>query len=222
MAYHSVICPQCGVKSNLQESSLGTLKKCPNCGLKYVAQRPPFPFVGCMIGILAVFGAGVVCFFVCCGGLAGIAGSTAHVPPQSPISNKSPNTPAQPASISPDRSSSAANRETPTDVIPSPERTPPDGSVPASEVPQTASQPSFDAESIKFPSDETAERTRTFKSHDGNFSVDAVFLALHNEVAYFRKVSGSSLVEVPMEKLSNSDRVWIRRIAAADKKKANH
>ena len=75
MAYDYVICPQCGVKSNLRESSYDTLRRCPNCGFKYVARRPPFSFGGCLSGIVVLVALALVVPVACCG-LMGLIGSS--------------------------------------------------------------------------------------------------------------------------------------------------
>ena len=73
---------------------------------------------------------------------------------------------------------------------------------------------------IAIPPEEQAERTRKFTSIDGKFSVEAMLVTMRDWVVYLQKVSNAEQIEVPMEKLSNFDKVWIRRIVAADKKKA--
>ena len=50
--------------------------------------------------------------------------------------------------------------------------------------------------------------------------VDAILISLAGDVATLQKVENGETLEVPMEKLSNADRIWIRRINSDDKKKA--
>ncbi len=63
-----------------------------------------------------------------------------------------------------------------------------------------------------------AERTREFVSADKKFTVEAVFISLDGDTVTLRRVETSKSLEVPITKLSNADRVWIRRIHAEDKK----
>lgn len=83
--------------------------------------------------------------------------------------------------------------------------------------PPKPAEKTFDPLAISFSADETADRTRTFKSTDGKFSADAVLLAMRDEIAHLKRVDNGNVIEVPMAKLANSDRIWIRKIVAADK-----
>lgn len=81
--------------------------------------------------------------------------------------------------------------------------------------------PHFDPAAIEFTASESMDRTQTFQSDDKQFSVEAVFLALRNETVYLKRTDSEKVIQVPIEKLSVNDRIWIRKIAAADKASRN-
>ncbi len=76
----------------------------------------------------------------------------------------------------------------------------------------------FDPLTVTIDPAQEPDRTKTFQSDDKKFSVDAVFVALHNKTVYLKKSTGK-IIEVPIEKLSLDDRLWVRKIAAADRKR---
>lgn len=220
MAHFFVHCPQCGLKSNINASSVGTMRKCQNCGNKFIiTQPPPAPagssLGGCVIGLFALLGVGAVVVLGCCGfGMIGSAGRVAPPPatPAAPVSTS----PASAGSQTSDRVPVAETTPMPTEAPPAePMPTEPMPTEPKPEIPAAA--PAFDATTIAFAPAETAERTRAFKSTDGKFSVEAVLLAMRNEVVHLRRVDNGNVIEVPMDKLANSDRIWIRKIASTDR-----
>ncbi len=44
-------CPRCGVKINLRSSSIGTVKRCQNCGEKFIVKKKGCG-CGCLMWIL--------------------------------------------------------------------------------------------------------------------------------------------------------------------------
>lgn len=229
MPYASVHCPQCGLKSNLNASSVGTMRKCQNCGHKFIIMAPPpapagSSLGGCVIGLVALLGVGAVVVAGCCGlGMIGSSGSMAPVAkPTAPPSTKR----ADARNEAFDRIPVAETTPMPTEV-PGPDPKPAGplstDAKPTEPMPETpAGASAFDATTIAFAPAETAERTRTFKSTDGKFSVEAVLLAMRDEVAHLRRVDNGNVIEVPMAKLANSDRIWIRKFAHTDVMKGRH
>ena len=65
MAYDSGYCPQCGVKFNARESSIGTVRRCQNCGHKFILERAPFSITGCVSLVAALLAAGIGLAFGC-------------------------------------------------------------------------------------------------------------------------------------------------------------
>ena len=72
----SVWCPYCGRKANSNASSIGTLKRCPQCRRQYEVSAPAIPsrpkrkpfsgLIGCLgLAAVGIFG------MVCCGGFGG-------------------------------------------------------------------------------------------------------------------------------------------------------
>lgn len=210
MPYGYVNCPQCGLKSNLRESSVGTMRKCQNCGHKFIITQKPFSWGSCVIGLLAICGVGAVVVMGCCGlGMIGTSGRpSARVAP--PPSAPATNPPAPQVAVTPPNAEMPSAAPTGKPAIPEPE--------PAKPVePANPVEKVFDPLAISLSAEETTDRTRTFKSTDGKFSVEAVLLAMRDEVAHLKRVDNGNVIEVPMAKLANSDRIWIRKIAAADK-----
>lgn len=209
MAHFYVHCPQCGLKFNINASSVGTMRRCQNCGNRFVITEPPpapasSSLRGCVIAMLALLCVGAVVVVGCCG--LGMIGSTGTVatPPAAPVA------PARTHELDPvPAAESVPMSETlPAQPVP----------IPTEQKPETpAAAPTFNAAAIVLTPEETTDRTRTFKSTDGKFSVEAVLLAMRDEVAHLKRVDNGSVIEVPMAKLANSDRIWIRKFAAADK-----
>jgi hypothetical protein len=54
-------CPACGVKFNVRESSIGTVKRCEWCGHKFILERKPASYSGCLY---ALIGLGALCVLV--------------------------------------------------------------------------------------------------------------------------------------------------------------
>ncbi len=53
MSLLSAHCPVCGIKFNARSSSIGTLRRCQNCGHKFILQAPPVSIIGLVV--LALF-----------------------------------------------------------------------------------------------------------------------------------------------------------------------
>lgn len=71
MAYGSGHCPQCGVKFNVRETSIGTVRRCQACGFKFVVQAAPSTGCsGCVVAIVGVVAVVAVLFVVCAGFMA--------------------------------------------------------------------------------------------------------------------------------------------------------
>jgi SLA1 homology domain 1, SHD1 len=87
MAYLTAACPQCGIKINFQESSVGTLRRCEACGyearLAVVTPTEQPSSFGCCAGVafvVVLLGAAVFA----CGGLFFVLGSSVDVQQTAP------------------------------------------------------------------------------------------------------------------------------------------
>jgi hypothetical protein len=172
---------------------------------------------GCVGAIVLLLVGGATLTVCGCAGMIGFGMLAGPLPnPPAKVASATPAPVRSPVSVpvlTPENSSPP-----PVDVA-----TPPAAPVAKPAIPEPEPEPvkpvekTFDPQAISLSVEETTDRTRTFKSTDGKFSVEAVLLAMRDEVAHLKRVDNGNVIEVPMAKLANSDRIWIRKIAAADK-----
>jgi hypothetical protein len=175
---------------------------------------------GCVGAIVLLLVGGATLTVCGCAGMIGLGMLTGPSLPNPPMKVASApsapvNNPVSVPTAIPESSAPPVETVTPTaepatnastSTTPAPEVTPP-----------KPAEKTFDPQAISFSAEETTDRTRTFNSTDGKFSVEAVLLAMRDEVAHLKRVDNGNVIEVPMAKLANSDRIWIRKIVAADK-----
>jgi DNA-directed RNA polymerase subunit RPC12/RpoP len=99
MAWGTIWCSECGVKINIRKDSVGTVKRCPNCGYKFIVRNPNRGGCGCLILIILV--AGLAYFFFRAGTSEPPRGSTpggepAAVPPRPAVEAPAEAPPAPP------------------------------------------------------------------------------------------------------------------------------
>jgi hypothetical protein len=133
MPYGYGHCPECGVKFNVRESSIGTMRRCQACGAKFILHAAPG--AGCLQSVsnivVGVAVLGIACF-ACCGGFAYFMSSQAAIndttttpdaAPATVIAPKTTTPPAQPAiQLTPTLSVEPPKVEPPT--LPSVEKEP--------------------------------------------------------------------------------------------------
>lgn len=90
MAYGSVHCPQCGLKFNIRQESINTMRRCQGCGYQFVITAPPAKggASGCLSAVGGLLVVSVVVAFGCCGllGYLGSQGESSR-PPTDPIAS---------------------------------------------------------------------------------------------------------------------------------------
>ncbi len=106
MSYGTGNCPNCGVKFNVRESSIGTVRRCEACGAKFIVQERLVPSAaparGCgtcamgllLLGVVAIGGVGALACagFAFVGGAAQNAQANRHVKDRPVIAAELPNT----------------------------------------------------------------------------------------------------------------------------------
>lgn len=95
MAYGSGTCPQCGVKYNVNKSSVGTVKRCAACGAKFIVPDLPASGCSCLTIIVGVLIGGGLLVVVACAGIA-MLGSRLPPPKQAENSKAVTKPAAQP------------------------------------------------------------------------------------------------------------------------------
>ena len=201
MAYGSVNCPQCGLKSNVRATSVGTMRRCQNCGHKFIIAEPPLSqrFGSCLGSLLGLVVVASVLVLVCCGGVGWIA-SRSETPSVSP-----------PTSLSrEDRTSQPINP--PSEIRPASPGIP--AEVPANgvEVPEQPESIIRELDPVPAPQAPSSSRVRTWTSADGKFSTEAEFGGMAFGKVKLRKADGT-IVTVDSAKLSDEDQEWIKKRA---------
>lgn len=175
------------------------MRRCQNCGHKFVITEPPFSrriasCLGSLIGLIVV---ATLAVFGCCGGLGWLASrstTTTSVPkpalsprtlPVAPINPPAHNLPAAP--------------ETPTE----PEETDFNSSEPIEPIVE---------EPTHFPAKREVinPKIRRWTSADGKFTTEAEFGGMAFGKVKLRKANGT-IVTVDATQLSGDDREWIKK-----------
>ena len=184
MTYSSGNCPQCGVKFNVRESSIDTVRTCKACGFKFVLRRAPFSITGCLGNLIALISVGAF-ILVCCAGLAWfIVFQNAERPPPAQVATSEP-------AIAPESAvaESLATAPEPTPAI-------------ESEAP--AVQPNPAPPSTPAPTVDT----RTWTDKTGKFSTEARFGGMIGTTVVLHKADGTTS-KVQFDQISDADREWI-------------
>ena len=184
MTYSSGNCPQCGVKFNVRESSIDTVRRCEACGFKFVLRRAPFSITGCLGNLLSLIAVGVF-ILLCCGGLVlFIVFQNAESPPPSTVVESDPVPAQEPVALD-------------TTVTP-PELTP--AVVPEAQAPQLSQEP---------PAPQSkSDDNRTWSDKSGKFSTEARFGGMIGTTVVLHKTDGTTS-KVQFDQLSDADREWI-------------
>jgi hypothetical protein len=184
MAYSSGNCPQCGVKFNVRESSIDTVRRCEACGFKFVARKSSFAFTGCLGNLFSLIGVSIF-ILLCCGAVAIfiVAMNADWSPP--PVADSSP--------------------------APTPEAAPVEPAVTSQDLPpEPGPEPSPVAQQ-EMPIDQkqsTTTEIRTWTDKTGKFSTDASFGGMASGSVTLHKSDGTT-IKIPFDQLSKADQDWI-------------
>ena len=182
MAYSSGNCPQCGVKFNVRESSIDTVRRCEACGFKFVARKATF--FGCLGNLLSLIGVGI--FILVCCAIVAIFIFVMNVDTSPPsVANSAPSPTQEAVTVE--------TAATPQEVTPESQPEP---------SPETVQEPAIE------PKQSPAPDTRIWTDKTGKFSTEARFGGVAGDSVTLHKSDGTT-VKIRLDQLSQADQDWI-------------